>query len=66
MRFAAIQDPCDDWLVCDLICDLPAELEGRALIGLTRSEAEQLADQANAGIVALAIKPSSALFASVA
>ncbi|MBZ9989730.1 hypothetical protein LB572_21770 [Mesorhizobium sp. BH1-1-5] len=50
MRFAVMQDPCDDWLVCDLVCDLPAEMDGRPLIGLTRAEAEQLADRANAGI----------------
>jgi len=55
MRFAAMQDPCDDWLVCDLVCDLPAEIGGRLLIGLTRGEAEQLADQANAGPIGQAI-----------
>ncbi|BCM22532.1 hypothetical protein [Mesorhizobium sp. J8] len=49
MRFAAMQDPCDDWLVYDLVVDLPAEIQGRVLIGLTRDEAEQLTDQANAG-----------------
>ncbi|RWC10436.1 MAG: hypothetical protein EOS63_20725 [Mesorhizobium sp.] len=49
MRFAAMQDPCDDWLVHDLALDLPAEMDGRVLIGLTRGEAEDLADQANAG-----------------
>jgi hypothetical protein len=43
-----MQDPCDDWLVCDLVFDLPAEMEGRPLIGLTRAEAEQFADRANA------------------
>ncbi|MBZ9737191.1 hypothetical protein LB534_27450 [Mesorhizobium sp. CA18] len=55
MRFAAIQDPCDDWLVCDLVSDLPAEIAGRLLIGLTQREAEQLADQANAGPIEQAI-----------
>jgi len=55
MRFAAMQDPCDHWLVCDLVSDLPAEIEGRLLIGLTRSEAEELAEQANAGIIGQAI-----------
>ena len=49
MRFAAMQDPCDDWLVYDLVLDIPAEMDGRPLIGLTRGEAEQLADLANAG-----------------
>ena len=46
-----MQDPCDDWLVCDLVLDLPAELEDLLLIGLARSEAEQLAGLANAGII---------------
>ncbi|MDX8527251.1 hypothetical protein RFM68_22375 [Mesorhizobium sp. MSK_1335] len=64
MRFAAMQDPCDDWLVCDLVYDLPAEIGGWLLIGLTRGEAEQLADQANAGIIEQVT--SSAPFASVA
>lgn len=65
MRFAAIQDPCDDWLVCDLVLDLPAEMDGQALIGLTRGEAEQLAEQANAGIAGLPGN-SPVPFASVA
>jgi len=65
MRFAAMRDPRDDWLVCDLVSDLPAEIEGRLLIGLTRGEAEQLAARANAGIVGRAIN-SSVPFASVA
>ena len=42
MRFAAMQDPCDHWLVYDLMSALPAEVEGRLLMGLTRREAEQL------------------------
>ncbi len=50
MRFATMQDPCGDWLVCDLVFDLPAEMDGRPLIGLTRGKAEQIADQADAGI----------------
>lgn len=48
MRFAAVQDPCDHWLVCDLQSGLPAEQENRPLIGLTRCEADQLAARANA------------------
>jgi len=51
MRFAAMQDPCDHWLIYDLMSALPAEVEGRLLMGLTRREAEQLAAQANAGLV---------------
>ncbi|PBC06542.1 hypothetical protein [Mesorhizobium sp. WSM3859] len=64
-RFAAMQDPCDDWLVCDLVFDLSAELEDLLLIGLARSDAEELAGLANAGI----IRPTgywSVPFASVA
>ncbi|RWB66891.1 MAG: hypothetical protein EOQ50_31780 [Mesorhizobium sp.] len=47
MRFAAMQNPCDDWHVYDLALDPPPEMDGRVLIGLTRGEAEQL-EQANA------------------
>ncbi|WP_181182672.1 hypothetical protein [Mesorhizobium sp. B3-1-9] len=36
--------------MCDLAFDIPAEMVGRPLIGLTRGEAEQLADLANAGL----------------
>lgn len=50
MRFAAMQDPCDDWLVCDLVFGIPAEMDGRPLIGLTRGEAKRLAGLANAGL----------------
>ncbi|CAN7737189.1 hypothetical protein [Mesorhizobium caraganae] len=46
-----MQDPCDHWLVYDLMSALPAEVEGRLLMGLTRREAEQLAAQANASFV---------------
>ena len=51
MRFAAMQDPCDQWIVYDLISALPAELGGRLLMGLTRSEAEQIAEQANTSFI---------------
>ena len=51
MRFAAMKDPCDDWLVYDLISALPTEIDGRLLIGLKRSEAEQFVDKVNAGVV---------------
>ncbi|MGX5843176.1 hypothetical protein ACWGTI_20860 [Mesorhizobium sp. ArgA1] len=47
MRFAAMQDPSDQWIVYDLISALPAEIEGRLLTGLTRSEAEQIAEREN-------------------
>ncbi len=51
MRFAAMQDPSDRWLVYDLMSDMPAEVGGRLLMGLAQSEAERLAEQANAGFV---------------
>ncbi|MER9403777.1 hypothetical protein NKI36_06910 [Mesorhizobium caraganae] len=44
-----MQDPCDHWLVYDLMSALPAEVEGRLLMGLARREAEQIAEQANTG-----------------
>ena len=65
MRFAAMQDPCDDWLVYDLALTLPAEMDGQVLIGLTRGEAEDLANQANAGIGGQVVD-SPVPFASVA
>ncbi|RUU59285.1 hypothetical protein [Mesorhizobium sp. M2C.T.Ca.TU.002.02.1.1] len=65
MRFVAMQDPCDDWLVYDLAFDLPAEMGGRPLIGLTRGEAEQLADRADAVIGGQAVD-SPIPFAGVA
>ena len=48
MRFATMQDPSETWLVYDLISDLPAEIAGRPLIGLTKNEAEHLSATANA------------------
>lgn len=57
MRFAAMQDPSDRWLVYDLTSDLPAEIAGRLLMGLTRSEAEQIAEQANTGFVRQPTRP---------
>lgn len=48
MRFVALQDPCDQWVVYDLMFDLPAEITGRLLLGLARAEAERLAEEANA------------------
>lgn len=42
MRFIAIQEPTDYWMVYDLVSELPAEIAGRVLIGLARDEAEML------------------------
>lgn len=46
MRFTAVQEPSGTWAVFDQIFDLPAELAGRSLIGLTRDEADRLAPSA--------------------
>jgi len=47
MRFVAVQDPTDQWLVYDELTELPVEENGRLLIGLSQAEAEQLAFEAN-------------------
>ncbi|CDX40419.1 hypothetical protein MPLDJ20_270133 [Mesorhizobium plurifarium] len=47
MRFTALQDPCGQWMVYDLWSDCPAQIPDRALLGLTREEAEELAGKAN-------------------
>ncbi|MDX8527430.1 hypothetical protein RFM68_23290 [Mesorhizobium sp. MSK_1335] len=47
MRFVAIQDPVDQWLVYDRSTDLPAEANDRLLMGLSQAEAERLACEAN-------------------
>ncbi|BCG83444.1 hypothetical protein MesoLj113b_69860 (plasmid) [Mesorhizobium sp. 113-3-3] len=36
-----LRDPCDHWMVYDLVSDRPAETAGRVLLGLSRKEAEQ-------------------------
>ena len=47
MRFVAVQDPADNWLVYDLFSEMPASLSGRVLIGLPREDAEHLTNRAN-------------------
>ncbi|WP_210213040.1 hypothetical protein, partial [Mesorhizobium sp. M1E.F.Ca.ET.041.01.1.1] len=53
MQFTAFLDPCDQWMVYDLFSDLPAELPGRLLLGLTQNDAEQLTEQANMEFVSM-------------
>lgn len=53
MQFTAFLDPCDQWMVYDLFSDLPAELPGRLLLGLTQNDAEQLTEQANVEFVSM-------------
>ncbi|PBC04734.1 hypothetical protein CK220_06825 [Mesorhizobium sp. WSM3860] len=47
MRFTCFPDPSDQWMVYDVFFDLPAELSGRPLLGLTQKGAEYLTEQAN-------------------
>jgi hypothetical protein len=48
MRFVALQEPNDNWMVYDLLLQVPAEFAGQVLYGLSRQEAELLANQGNA------------------
>lgn len=48
MRFVVVLDPADQWLVLDRSTNLPAEVGDKVLIGLSHSEAERLAREANA------------------
>jgi hypothetical protein len=48
MRFISLQDPVDNWMVYDSVSELPAELAGTILIGLSRDQADFLARKANA------------------
>jgi hypothetical protein len=47
MRYVSILDPADQWLVYDTVVEVPAEVEGRLLMGLSKSEADRLAAAAN-------------------
>ena len=47
MRFAALQDRTYNWMLYDLLSEIPAEFAGRILIGLSREEAEHLTNRAN-------------------
>lgn len=53
MRYIAIRDPNDEWLVYDRATDLPADANDISLIGLSQAEAERLADGANAQLLVL-------------
>jgi hypothetical protein len=48
VRFIALQDPTDNWMVYDLVFEVPAEFAGKVLFGLSREEAEHLSNRANA------------------
>ncbi|AEH86559.1 hypothetical protein [Mesorhizobium opportunistum] len=48
MRFIALQDPADNWMVYDLHSEVPAEFTCKVLYGLSREEAEHLTVLANA------------------
>ena len=47
MRFIALQDPTDNWMVYDLLSETPAGFSGGVLYGLSREEAEHLTNRAN-------------------
>ncbi|MER8630814.1 hypothetical protein NKI77_24865 [Mesorhizobium opportunistum] len=48
LRFIALQDPADNWMVYDLHSEVPAEFTCKVLYGLSREEAEHLTVLANA------------------
>ena len=39
MRFAVVREPSETWSVLDRLFNLPAENDGRLLVGLTHDEA---------------------------
>lgn len=47
-RYVAVQEPTCTWAVFDSFGDVPAEFEGRVLVGLEKAEAMLLASAANA------------------
>ena len=51
MRYVAMLDPADQWLVYDTVSGIPADVAGRLLIGLSKSEADRLATAANTAAV---------------
>jgi hypothetical protein len=48
MRFIALQDPTDNWMVYDLSFEIPAEIDSTVLFGLSHEEAALLAIKLNA------------------
>ncbi len=46
-RFIVLQDPCGTWGVFDTIFDLPAEIGGRLMVGLSLDDAKACAASAN-------------------
>jgi hypothetical protein len=47
-RYVAVQEPTCTWAVFDIFEDVPAEFEGRVLVGLGKAEAVLFASAANA------------------
>lgn len=47
-RYVAVQEPTCTWAVFDVFEDVPAEFEGRVLVGLGKAEAKLFASAANA------------------
>ena len=54
MRFPAIQEPSGTWAVVEVLIDLPAEIAGKDLIGLTREEAKRLVSPGNQEVTSAA------------
>lgn len=47
-RYVAVQEPTCTWAVFDVFEDVPAEFEGRVLVGLGKAEAALFANAVNA------------------
>ncbi len=47
-RYVAVQEPTCTWAVFDVFEDVPAEFEGRVLVGLGKAEAALFASAVNA------------------
>lgn len=47
-RYVAVQEPTCTWAVFDTFENVPAEFEGRVLVGLGKAEAAMFASAANA------------------
>ena len=58
MRFAVVREPSEMWSVFDRLFNLPAENNGRLLVGLTHDEAKREASNTNAKL--LGWRPTSA------
>ena len=58
MRFAVVREPSETWSVLDRLFNLPAQNDGRLLVGLTHDEASLEASNTNEKL--LRWRPTSA------